>query len=71
MNSSEEVQDVGNLAVEHGGCFQFQVATGGSTNADVFTTFAFDQYIPSSSPGKLIDIFTNANNYRQHCHTAP
>ena len=63
INSSEEIQDVGNLAVENGECFEFQVAIGGSTNADVFGTFAFDQYIPSPSPGKFIDIFTKMYFY--------
>ena len=56
MNSSEEVQDVGNFAVGSGKCSGL-VGIGGSSNAAPFTVFAFDQYIPSPSPGKLSDTF--------------
>ena len=58
MNSSEEVQDVGKLAREHCECYDTLVAIGGSTNVPPFDFLQFnqfDQYIASSSPGKLTD----------------
>ena len=50
MDSSEEVQDVGNLARESGKCPGHLVGIGGSANTLEFN-IEFDQYIPGPLPG--------------------
>ena len=56
MNSSEEVKVLGKVVDESDEFCLKHAAIAGSTNVDgLAPVFGFDQYIPSSSPGKLTD----------------